>query len=171
MAKPPQSEIPPFYRNYVELVQHDHLTDGLTAGRQKTLDLFGAIPEKTGGYRYASDKWTVKQVLAHIIDTERVFAYRALTFARNDKTELPGFDQDEWALETGTDSRKLHEGLIEEYDSVRTSTIALFGSFSEAMLARTGVTNGNTFSVSTFGYIILGHELHHHAVLLSRYIA
>ncbi len=170
MPKPDLSEIPSFYQNYVRGVAYDDLTKGLIISGNETTDLLKSIPEKSGDYKYETDKWTIKQVVAHMIDAERVFAYRALTFSRNDNTSLPGFEQNGWVAEANAGNRKLYR-LIDEFNNVRASTIDLFGSFNPEMLNRTGTASGNVFSVNAIGFILLGHEIHHRNILNERYFS
>lgn len=170
MAKPNLSEIPSFYQAYVEAVENDDLVKALILGGNETVDLLKSIPEKSGDYKYADDKWTIKQVVAHMIDAERVFAYRALTISRNDKTSLPGFEQNDWAVQSNAENRKLYQ-LIEEYNNVRASTIDLFVSFSEEMMIRTGTASGHPISVNGLGFIIAGHEIHHRNIMINRYFS
>ena len=127
------------------------------------------MPEGTLLYRYAEGKWTIKEVLVHIIDDERIYAYRALRFARNDKTELPGFDQDPYAFYSNANVRSI-ESIIEEYEAVRMSTITLFNGFSDDVMLRSGVANNNEVTVRALGYHIAGHELHHLNILKNRYL-
>ena len=168
MAKPELSLIPAFYRTYVEAVESEELIPALINSGNLTVDLIKSIPEASGDYRYADGKWSIKEVLAHVIDAERIFAYRALRFARNDKTELVGFDENNYARESNAGSRRLYK-ILEEFNNVRASTIDLFASFNDEMLNRTGVANGQEMSVNALGFIIAGHETHHREVLNERY--
>ncbi|MEQ8926012.1 MAG: DinB family protein [Fulvivirga sp.] len=170
MSKPSLSEIPEFYQKYVNAVGYDDLIPALINSGNETIDLLKSIPEKSAGYRYAEGKWSIREVVAHMIDAERVFAYRALRFSRNDKTQLPGFEQNDWAVEANAENRKLYK-LIEEYNNVRASTIDLFGSFNEEMLKRVGNANGSQMSVIALGFIIVGHETHHRKILNERYFS
>ena len=170
MAKPHLSEIPEFYQGYIKAVEYDELIPGLISSGNETIDLLKSIPEASANYRYAEGKWSIKELVAHMIDSERVFAYRALSFARNDTTELPGFEENEWAQEMNAEARKLYK-LIEEYNNVRASTIDLFSSFSQDMLNRCGVANGSTMSVNAIGFMIIGHETHHRRILNERYFS
>lgn len=170
MPKPLITEVPAFYQNYVEGVHYDELVPALINSGNETTDLLKSIPEASGDYKYAEGKWTIRQVIAHMMDAERVFAYRALTFARNDKAELPGFEENDWAIEANAENRKLYK-LIEEYNNVRASTIDLFGSFNQKMLARVGSANGVKMSVNTIGFVIVGHETHHRKILNERYFS
>ena len=147
IAKPEVDEYAPYTMMYIGLLPDDglilkHLQDNLVA----TTDFIRALPANKLGYRYAEGKWTIKEILAHIIDDERIYAYRALRFARNDKTELPGFEQDDYALESRANDRTI-EALLEEFAAVRNSTVALFDSFDDEVLTRFGVASGNVMSV------------------------
>lgn len=162
------AEIPPFYHRYVEPIKEKDLFDVLESTNQKTQVFLNNLEESNGDFRYASGKWSVKEVVCHMLDAERVFCFRALTFARNDKTELPGFDENAYAPEANAEVRTLAE-LVQEAVRLRTTTIDLFKSFSTEMLNRTGVANKGTFTVKGIGYIIAGHELHHLTILRDRY--
>jgi hypothetical protein len=116
------------------------------------------------------NKWSIKEVLVHIVDDERIYAYRALRFARNDRTELPGFDQDPFALYSGADQRPI-DSIIEEYEAVRMATIALYESFTDDALLRKGIANKNEATVRALGYHIAGHELHHINIIRKVYLA
>jgi uncharacterized damage-inducible protein DinB len=127
------------------------------------------LPEEKLLFKYAEGKWTIKEVLVHIIDDERIYAYRALRFARNDKTELPGFEQDPYAYYSYANQRTA-ESIVEEYEAVRLSTIALFNNLSDDAIARSGVANKNEVTVRALGYHIAGHELHHLNIIKTRYL-
>lgn len=163
-------KLPPFYQRYVDHVENDQLIPALITNGNDTLELIRSIPENKGEYAYAEGKWTIKELIAHMIDSERVFAYRALRFSRNDKTNLPGFEENEWAPEANANNRKLYK-LAEEFTNLRASTVDLFGSFNEEMLKRTGTANGNEMSVEALGFVTAGHELHHRKILLERYLS
>ncbi|MBL3657831.1 DinB family protein [Fulvivirga sediminis] len=170
MPKPTLDLVPEFYQGYIKGIEEEELIPALINHGNITLDLLKSIPEVSAGYCYQPGKWSIKQVVAHMIDTERIFAYRSLAIARNDKTPLPGFEENDYAEEANVENRKLYR-IIEEYNNVRASTIDLFSSFSETMLHRENMCNGNLMSVNTIGYIIVGHEAHHRAVLLERYLS
>lgn len=170
MAKPNLSTIPDFYKNYVRNVEEEDLIPALINNGNLTIDLIKSIPEASGNYRYAEGKWSIKEVLSHMIDAERIFTYRALRFARNDKTELHGFEENDYAPESNAENRKLYK-ILDEYNNVRASTVDLFSSFSEEMLNRTGVANGNEMSVRAIGFVIAGHDAHHRRVLNERYFS
>lgn len=170
MPKPLASEVPAFYQPYVDLVENDDLIPALVMGGNHFIDLLKSIPEASGDYKYADDKWTIKQLVTHLIDAERVFAYRALTFARHDTSALPGFEQNEWVLESNADNRKLYQ-IISEYTNVRAATTDLFSSMTSEMLSRTGVASEHEISVNAIGFIIAGHEIHHSNILNERYFS
>jgi uncharacterized damage-inducible protein DinB len=170
IPKPEPGEYAPYTIMYIGLLPDDglilkHLEDNLRA----TTDFMRAVPEEKLSYRYAKDKWTIKEILAHLIDDERIYAYRALRFARNDQTELPGFEQDAYAVESGANERS-HDDLLEEFAAVRKSTIALFNSFDDRVFIRSGVASGNVMSVRAVAYHIAGHELRHLNIIKERYL-
>lgn len=120
-------------------------------------------------YRYAEAKWTIKEILVHIVDDERIYAYRALRFARNDRTELPGFEQDDYTRASHANARSL-TNIFEEYEAARSATIAMFNGFDDGALLRSGVANGTVMSVRAAAYHIAGHELHHVSIIRERYL-
>ncbi len=162
--------VPPFYKNYVKLIEETDVLQALRLSGARTQLMVHAIPAAKADYRYAEGKWTVREVLAHMIDAERMFAYRALRFARNDKTPLSGWDENEYAPYLNVSSRSLKK-LGDELHHIRTSTIDLYESFSEEMLGRKGVANNNEMSVLVLGFVTAGHEAHHRKVLMERYLA
>ena len=170
IPKPEPNEYAPYTIMYIGLLPDDglilkHLEDNLLA----TTDFMRAVPEQKLSYRYAEGKWTIKEILAHLIDDERIYTYRALRFARNDQTELPGFEQDTYAIESAANERSLDD-LLEEFAAVRRSTIALFNSFDDRVLTRSGVASGNVMSVRAAAYHIAGHELRHLNIIKERYL-
>ena len=167
--KPNFDILPPFYHGYVNNIKEKEVISALKNSRAECLALFRTIPEIKAEFRYAEDKWTVKELINHIIDAERVFAYRALSFARNDASELPGFEENDWARESNANNRTLNS-IILEYEHVKQSTIDLFESFSEEALAKKGTANGAIFNVANIGYVIAGHETHHRNILNERYL-
>ena len=169
IARPNQSEYLPDYEKYVSMVPDGPIITILSNQIVETLDLLARIPEPQAGFRYASDKWSIKGMIGHLIDGERVFAYRALCFARNDKTALPGFEQDDYVRNAEYDSWPLTE-IASELKSVRDSTIFLFKHLNADAWTRTGVANDAQISVRALAYIIAGHELHHREVLRTRYL-
>jgi len=158
-----------YYKRYVDKALEKPLLQGLADGMLKTHDFFESIPKEKHEYRYAEGKWTPKEILLHIIDTERVFTYRALQFARAKNVEIKGFDQDEFAANSYANKRTMQQ-LLEEYMAVRTATVVLFNTFSENTLQQMGVASTSPLSVRAAGYIISGHEKHHIAIINERYL-
>jgi uncharacterized damage-inducible protein DinB len=170
IEKPEDGEFAPYAIMYIGLLPDDgrvldHLRDNLAT----TTALIRSLPEEKLTWRYAERKWTVKDILLHIIDDERIYAYRALRFARNDKTELPGFEQDDYVAAHNANERSIDD-LLEELATVRAATLTLFNSFDDAMLRRTGVANGAPMSVRAAAYHLAGHELHHVNIIRERYV-
>jgi len=160
--------VPAWYQGYVNILGKRNFLDVLRDNYQSTPALLLSLPQGKWNYAYSPGKWTVKEVLLHLTDCERIFAYRALRFARNDKTELPGFDENEYAPNSFAEKRS-EVSIIEEYKAVRNATITLFNYMDDELLKRTGVANDVEFSVSIIGAIIAGHELHHLQILKDRY--
>jgi hypothetical protein len=162
-------QVPPFYQGYVARVQGYELLEALEFSSEETARLLSQIPESLGTFAYAPAKWTVKELLQHMMDAERVFAFRALTFARNDKTHLPPFDENAYVPESNAHAVSITE-MAGSMERLRATTLDLFRSFTPEMLKRKGVANNNEMSVEGIGYIIAGHELHHLAILTERYL-
>ena len=162
--------IPPFYKNYVKLVDQTDLATALRISGYRTLELVHSIPVAKTDFRYAEGKWSIREVLCHIVDAERIFAYRALRFARNDSTELPGWDENDYTPQSNASSRTLKK-IADEMHHLRTSTVDLFESFTEEMLKRKGIANKNEMSVVALGFMIAGHETHHRNILKERYLS
>ena len=169
MAKPVSSEFPEFYAQYIDRVESNNLIDALGATLQSTPEFIRSISSDKEDFRYAENKWTVKNVIAHMMDTENIMAYRALRFARNDATDLAGFEESDYAQYDNTDHRSL-QSLADNFSNLRISTIDLFASFSDEMLNKSGSANSLKISVLALGYIIAGHELHHLSILKKRYL-
>lgn len=167
--KPDQTEYSPYYGKYVSLVPEGDILALLDRQGEETLALLEAIPESQGELRYAPGKWSVKELVGHLVDTERIFAYRALRFARNDPTPLPGFEQEDYIRGASFDRCPLG-GLAAEFRSVRASTLFLFRHLDEEAWRRRGVASDNEFSVRSLAYIIAGHTTHHCAILRERYL-
>ena len=169
MTKIPQDgAYPEFYRPYIKALSDHDLITNLREIHQDSLDLFGNYPQEKWDYRYAPDKWTVKEILGHLIDAERIFSYRALRFARNDQTPLPGFEQNDYVPESNVDHRTVTD-LLEEYQSLRRSTIMMYENFTPGMLERQGEASGWPISVEAIGFVTCGHERHHQNVFKERY--
>jgi uncharacterized damage-inducible protein DinB len=170
IEKPEAGEYAPYTITYIGLLPDDglvlkHLQDNFETTRSLILSL---PPEKLM-FRYAEGKWTIKEILMHIVDDERIYAYRALRFARNDKTELPGFEQDDYARYSGANERSI-EDILEEFATVRRATVSLFQGFDSAALVRSGIANGRIMSVRAAAYHIAGHELRHINIVKERYL-
>ncbi len=158
-----------YYRNYISLVEENDLFPALENSVDRSLTFWSKLTEEQGNYRYAEGKWSIKELLQHIIDTERIFSYRALAFARGEQTALSGYDENQYADNCMSDSRSLRE-MIDEFVLVRKSTIALFKSFNESVLDNLGNASGSNLSVRAAGFIIVGHEIHHMNVVKERYL-
>ena len=168
-TKPAPTEHAPEFSQYVTLVDEGDIIQTLEQQLENSLSLLRTISPDKANFRYAPDKWSVKELLGHLIDSERIFSYRALSFARNDQTPLPGYDQDDYVREGNFDSRNLAD-MAEEFATVRRATIQLFRPLNETEWLRHGKANKNDVSVRALAYIIAGHELHHMGVLRSRYL-
>lgn len=158
-----------YYQTYLNKTNSSELKDGLRINRDKFLLFLKSIPSNKHEFRYEVGKWTIKEMLLHCIDTERIFAYRALRVARQDQTPLTGFDQDAYAEPSKANNRSF-ESLLNEYKSVREATISLFDSFDDDMLLAKGFASNSPISVRALGFIIMGHENHHCDVLKERYL-
>jgi uncharacterized damage-inducible protein DinB len=170
IPKPRKDEYPAYADMYISLLPADgNLLQELNDNFKTVKQLILSLPQAKLLYRYAPGKWTIKEILVHIIDDERIYAYRALRFARNDRTELPGFEQDDYALASGANDRSV-ESIFEEYEAVRRSTIAMFNSFDKDTLLRKGIANENLTSVRALAWHIAGHELHHLRIIQQHYL-
>lgn len=163
------SEYNPFYKNYIDNASRAPFLEGLEENLDLVLSFYMAIPLEKHNYAYAKGKWTIKDVLLHVIDTERIFAYRALRIARQDRTPLAGFEQDDYIVPANARQRSM-ESLLEEYKSVRQASITLFKSFNLNAMMQIGEASGFPISVRAIGYIITGHENHHLNIIKSRYL-
>jgi hypothetical protein len=166
--RPATTEYAPYYETYIKLVDEGDIAETLARQIDDTLAFYRSVTEDQSRGRYAPDKWTVKQVLGHVIDTERVFQFRAAAFARGDGHPLPSMEQNQWMAGVDFDGRSW-TSLVEELKTVRASTVALFRHLSEDVLDRRGTASDNTVSVRALGYMIAGHERHHLSILKERY--
>ncbi len=169
MLRPNLDTVPTFYRRYVEHVKDFDMIHILEHSNRQLITLTRSIPEEKGEYRYAHEKWSIKELLCHMMDAERIFGYRALRFARNDSTPLEGFEENDYAPEANAHGRSIQQ-LADEMERLRKSTIDLFMSFTPVMLSRKGSANNTEISVLNLGYIIPGHETHHRLILQERYL-
>ena len=170
LSRPAQSEYAPYYGTYVNAMPDGDVVAALADQGEETFTLLSALSESDGAFRYAPGKWTIRDLVQHLADSERVFAYRALRFARGDETPLPGFDQEPYAQAAKADRRPLGE-LAAELRDIRRTTLALVRSFDEEMLGWSGVASGNLMSVRALVWVIAGHERHHLTVLRERYLS
>jgi hypothetical protein len=170
--RPQPGEYAPYYDRYISLVAGNDVLAALTAldeQRRQMLLLLSGRTEADGDLRYAPEKWSLKEVLGHINDTERIMSYRALRIARGDATPIEGFEQDDY-VRNGPFARRPLADLIEDYIAVRRATVSLFRNLDEAAWSRRGVANKNDISVRALAYIIAGHELHHRKILEEKYL-
>ena len=166
--RPQPDEYPAYAAGYVNLVGNGPILEILEYQQQNTYNFFVKMDPDKAGYTYADSKWTVKQVLGHMVDTERVFAYRALVFSR-EAVELPGFDQDVYMEKATFNSRTL-EDIANEFKSVRESSLHLLRSITDEQQTQKGIASGNPVSVRALAYLIAGHEMHHIKILKERYL-
>jgi hypothetical protein len=170
IEKPEEGEYAPYAIQYIGLLPDDGLVlEHLKNNLRMTRDFLLSLPVERLTYRYAEGKWTIKEIVLHIADDERIYSYRALRFARKDPTELPGFEQDDYARHSGANERTIHD-LLEELSTVRAATISLYNGFGSAALTRAGVASGNHMSVRAIAYHIAGHELRHLNIIRERYL-
>src|SRR5690606_1622919 len=147
------TEFAPFYKPYIEKAkQYDSILKGLLKNEKETISFFENLPTEKLEFRYAEGKWTPKDILLHLIDAERIFTYRALRIARNDKTELPGFEENDYVEAANSNSRELND-LLEEFKTIRKSTISLYNSFDDVQLKRVGVASDCSVSVRALAYM------------------
>jgi hypothetical protein len=170
IPRPEPGQYAPDAARYVDRVPDERVLDHLAGQLLATRAFFGSLPDALHGFRYAEGKWSVREVLQHVVDAERVFAFRAFTFARGDRAELPGFEENDYVPASEADRRPLAD-ILAEYVAVRESTLALLDGLPEAALTRTGVANGRLVSVPALAYQIVGHERHHLAILQERYLS
>jgi hypothetical protein len=163
------NRVPSFYHNYISKVQETSLQEAFINHRKEAGPVLESLPVDKWEYSYAPGKWTIKELVQHIIDAERIFSYRALSFARGDKNELPGFDENEYAIHSNANKRTPAE-MINEMRLVQESSEILFNSFNEQQLENEGRANGKNIYVKAIGYIIVGHARHHLAILRERYL-
>jgi len=167
--RPDQSDYAPYYANYIKLVEGEDILKILNDQSKITQDVLNSFSEHKGNYRYTDGKWTVKEVVGHLLDTERVFAYRALCIARGEKKSLPGIEQDDYVKEGNFNRRELFE-LNYEFRLLRESNLLLFRSFTSEMLLKRGFASEASVTVLAILFIIAGHEKHHIKVLREKYM-
>ena len=168
VGHPETNEYAPAYANYVKNVVEDDVMAALEAQTAETAALLARIDDDKASHRYEPGKWSVKEVVGHFTDAERVFLYRALAIARGDKASLPGFDENEYMRNANFDARSMRS-IADEYSAARAATLATFRGFSDEAWQRSGTANNTPVSVRAIAHICLGHERHHLRVLRERY--
>ena len=161
--------VPSYYHKYILLVADETVQKALISQQNELNDFLLAIPEITWMHRYAEGKWTIKELVQHITDAERIFSYRALCFSRNEKVALPGFDENEYVIASLADNRT-KESILKELRTVQAATLSLFDSLSLEQVEAEGNANGNSIYVKAIGYIIAGHARHHMNIIKERYL-
>jgi hypothetical protein len=169
LLRPQPGECAPYYDRYISLVHSNDILAAFEDQRRQTLLLLSGRTESDGDLRYAPGKWTVKEVLGHLNDAERIMSYRALRIARGDQTPIEGYEQDDY-VRNGPFAQRALPDLIEDYIAVRRATISLFRNLDEPAWSRRGVANKNEITVRALAYIIAGHELHHRRILEEKYL-
>ena len=167
-VRPESSEYAPFYHGYVATVPEGDVVALLRQSGGELHDALAAIPEDRGGFRYADGKWSIREVVGHMIDAERIFTYRALRIARGDTTPLAAFDENEYVKTAGSEARTL-SNLVRELGAVREASVQLFESLPDDAWGRSGVASGKNISVRALAYITAGHAMHHLKILRERY--
>ena len=168
MKRPEATEYADYYAKYISKVPGTDLLNVLESERAEMLRLLASRTERDGNFRYAPEKWTIKETLGHISDAERIFAYRALRIGRGDKTPLPGFEQDDFVRGGGHAGRTLTD-LMEEFSAVRAASITLFRSFDENAWSQRGVASQKEVTARAIGFMVAGHQIHHRMILEERY--
>ena len=170
VQKPKEGEYKPYYEHYINLVEGNSFRlHRLRINYEELRAFILFLPKQKLEYRYREEKWTIKEILVHLIDTERIFAYRALRVARNDKHDLRSFDPELYVPFSNANARSV-ENILEEYEAIRKSTYLLFTSFDEVAWERIGLADMNPLSVRAALYIIIGHEMHHLNIIRERYV-
>lgn len=169
MPRPDLSRVPEFFHGYINKVKEDELMSALAKSTSELFMLLKSIPAEKHDYRYADGKWSVKEVVQHMIDGERVFTYRALRFARKDDTPLPGFDENLFAQTAKADKRNWND-LVEEFSALRKASEAMFASFDNEQLEAAGVASESPIYVLGIGFVVAGHVNHHCQIIKERYL-
>ena len=168
IARPEAGEYAPYYERYIGLVSGTDIVGTLESQRRQMLLLLSGREESEGDFRYAADKWSAKEVIGHVCDSERIFAYRVLRISRGDRTPMEGFEQDDYVRNAPFANRPLAE-VVEDYIAVRRATLTLLRNLDEAASMRRGIANRNEVSVRAVAYLIAGHEVHHRRILEEKY--
>lgn len=168
--KPNKGTYAPYFDRYISLVKGEDIFAELSESYIETMELLTSLDLETLHFRYAPGKWTILEILQHVIDTERIFNFRALSFARGEQQSIPGFDENHYAAISNANLRNVND-MVREFSLVRASSIELFKSMDDVMLDRIGTANGNDSCARALLFCILGHELHHRNIIMERYIA
>lgn len=168
IARPESGEYAPYYDRYISLVKGDNILETLDELRRQFVLMMSGRSEEEGNFRYAPGKWTVKELIGHLNDTERIFAYRALRIARGDQTPIEGFEQDDYVRSADFNARSLEE-MVEDYIAVRRATLSLLRNLPAEAWTRKGIANNNEVTVRAIAYTLAGHDLHHRRILEERY--
>ena len=169
MPKPSATNYPSYFQRYISLVTEDDLQTAFKNQLPLITNFLQSITEEKSNYAYAPGKWTIKELLQHMTDTERIFAFRSLCFARNEQTSLPGFDENDYAANSNANSRSWKD-LVDEFLLVRKTTEILFSSFTEEALNNGGTANNNPATAASMGFTAIGHVYHHKKILEERYL-
>lgn len=169
MPRPQATDFPPFYETYISKVDADSLSEALSRYTENIHSFYTHLPEEKADYRYAPGKWTLKELLQHVVDTERILSYRLLRIARKDKTPLPAFDENTYA-ENSLAANRLFSSIKEEFVALRKSTDLLIQSLTAEQLSEQGIASNKPVTANAVGYIIIGHMLHHKQVVEDRYL-
>lgn len=169
MSKPSPTSYPGYFQKYVDQVPEQDLHTAFTNQAKVTRDFLSAISEEQSMHAYAEGKWTIKEILQHLIDAERIFSYRAVCFARKEATSLPGFEENDYAANSNANARSW-QSLVEEFLAVRHATELMYDSFSDEMIDTAGKANNNSVTVGSIGFISIGHFYHHKKVIAERYL-
>jgi uncharacterized damage-inducible protein DinB len=167
--RPAKTDYAEYYQKYIDLIEGDDIIHILVSLNNEASDVFNSFPQSKGNFSYAEGKWTVKEVAGHMMDTDRIFAYRALAIARGEKQSLPSFDQDEYVREGKFNLRNLSD-LTYEYRLVRESNILMFKGFDQSVFSNRGIAAGNEVTVLALMWMIAGHQKHHLNMLREKYL-
>ena len=170
MNRPAENEYLSYYNNYIKLVPQGNIVALMEKQNTQFCEYLAQVSEEKAGYRYAEGKWSLKEVIGHLIDVELIFLYRALRVSRNDQTLIPGFEQDDYVANGNYDEQDL-SSLVEQFFHVRRSSVSLFKSFKDAMWTNTGNANGHTISTRAIAFIMVGHVIHHMQIIQKRYLS
>ncbi|WP_418262972.1 DinB family protein [Flavobacterium faecale] len=163
------SEYSKYFSTYINALENEDLIEDLEISLHQFIKFVQNIPMDKFDFRYAEGKWTIKDIIQHLIDSERVFSYRAMRISRNDKTALPGFDENDYVANTNANTRGIQD-LLTELSAVRFSTLYFFKSLSDEQLIREGIASGSAVSVRALGFLIMGHQKHHQKIFKERYL-